>query len=319
MVMKAACVSTLICDVILGGLAGAPSAWAKSEAEQVQDSAPIMPAAPSAVSVPTSPRALPPNDGLPLSDQLPPPALPQPPRDFSQGDARYGAESDPTQTAPGEARHRPFRLRLELGVGAFNPTDVENFVASQENGNSESILTGGTLPLANIEVSAAYYPRRYVGVRPHVAILVPLDQIGDAFTASGSGPTYSMSSCSLGLSLDLTLDRGRMARYFLSPGLAYHFASFSAVVPQYRTGSITETWNADGIGYEIAFGSEFSFGERRAKGISISLVLQRVKLPVSSKPGYLPSGAPPINTLDFSSILLQIGYQMALSSSGSGS
>jgi hypothetical protein len=236
---------------------------------------------------------------------------------LSQGDARYGAESDPTQTAPGEARHRPFRLRLELGVGIFDPADAENFVASQENGTGESILTGRTHPLANIEVSAAYYPRRYVGVRPHIAILVPLDDVFAGLL--GSGPTYSMSSRSLGLSLDLALDRGRMARYFVSPGLAYHFASFSAVVPQYRTGSITETWNADGLGYEIAFGSELSFGMQRTKGISILLVLQRAKLSVSGRPASPPVGAPQINTLDFSSVLLQVGYQIAPSDSGSGS
>ena len=198
-----------------------------------------------------------------------------------------------------------------------HPAKLVIALSSQENGTGESILTGRTHPLANIEVSAAYYPRRYVGVRPHIAILVPLDDVFAGLL--GSGPTYSMSSRSLGLSLDLALDRGRMARYFVSPGLAYHFASFSAVVPQYRTGSITETWNADGLGYEIAFGSELSFGMQRTKGISILLVLQRAKLSVSGRPASPPVGAPQINTLDFSSVLLQVGYQIAPSDSGSGS
>lgn len=307
--------STLICKVVLGGLDVVPSAWALGETDQVRDSATILPVLPPAVSVPTSPPASPPNDGLP-----PQPATPQPPRDLTQGDARYGTESDPTQTAPGEARHRPFRLRLELGVGMSHPTDVENFVASQNTGNGDTTLSRGNLQMANIEISGAYYPRRYVGLRPHIAILVPLDDVIAApFGGGGSTPTHSMSSRSLGLSVDLAVDRGRTARYFLSPGFAYHFASVGVDVPQTGPKLAMATWNADGLGYEIAFGSELSFGERRAKGISISLVLQRVKLPVSSKPGYLPSGAPPINTLDFSSILLQIGYQMAFSSSASGS
>jgi hypothetical protein len=210
---------------------------------------------------------------------------------------------------PAEAPFRRFRLRGDFGMGFFHPTDVKNFIKSRNDlgNNGSPCISDESCVVMTIDLSAAYYVQRYLGIRMNLAMLVP-DLISPLM---GPGDTYSMGSFVPGLALDFVRDKGGLARYFISPGLEYHWASFQAHVPS-AWKDVVDSWDAHGLGLELAVGAELSFGPRRKAGLTLALVARRAKLDVSGRPDSPPVNSPAINTLDFSSVLLVGGFQLSL-------
>ena len=116
---------------------------------------------------------------------------------------------------------------------------------------------------------------------------------------NGDYTTYYLHSLAPGLSVDLAYDEGQLARFFLSPGIAYQWAWF-------------EGFGATGLGLTLAMGAELSFGAKRSKGVSVALVFRSANLDVSTRPSSSTDSTPNINHLDFSSILLCVGFQLGL-------
>lgn len=205
---------------------------------------------------------------------------------------------EPTESeapAPEVAPLRPFRFRVDFGMGGFDPSDVNAYLesrvpknASRQSGFSQMVL------LVSAGVSGAYYPTRYFGIRPNLVYLA-----SPKVTAVDSNvtETYLLHSLAPGLSLDLAFDEGKLARYFFSPGLSYHAAWF-------------EGYSASGLGISAALGADLSFGVARKMGISLALVLRLAKLDAGSRPADAPVDAPLVRTLDFSSLLFCVGFQL---------
>jgi hypothetical protein len=181
-------------------------------------------------------------------------------------------------------------------MGGFNPVDVNNWLktrvpsnASVQSGFSEMVL------LLSLDVSAAYYPASFIGIRPNLSYLFSPKVI----STSSSSQSFWLHSLAPGLSLDLTFDQGRLARFFVSPGVSYHLAWF-------------EGYEAKGVGLSVAFGAELSFGAQRAKGISLALVLRSADLGVSAAPSDATERSPIITSLDFTSVLFCVGFQTGM-------
>jgi hypothetical protein len=193
--------------------------------------------------------------------------------------------------------HRFLRFRIDFGVGVMNPSDINNYENNENFGTpSYSKETWRLTPA--IDLSGAYYPTDYFGIRPSFILI--MDTPSMLFARLGEG----LQAYAPGLSLDLVRDRRGLARFFVSPGLRYYFASYSA------DWNDDLRWTAHGIGAELAVGSELSFGEKRAKGISLAIVAQRARLGVSGRPQVPLYSAPAINTIDLSAIFLRVGFQM---------
>ena len=197
---------------------------------------------------------------------------------------------------PANAPHRFGRLRFDLGLGYFKPKEVNAWLktrvpsgATVESGYSEMTA------FFALEASGAYYPIRYVGIRPSASYLFS----PKVYSVNGEYTTYYLHSLAPGLSVDLAYDEGKLPRLFLSPGIAYQWAWF-------------EGHEATGLGLTLAMGAELSFGAKRSKGVSVALVFRSANLDVSTRPSSSSDRTPTINHLDFTSILLCVGFQLGL-------
>jgi hypothetical protein len=198
--------------------------------------------------------------------------------------------------APAIAPHRPFRFRADFGMGYFNPSDVNAYIKDQvpsnavaKQGFSEMVM------LMSAGVSVAYYPIRFIGIRPNLVYLFAPKLIT---VEGGSSEGFWLHSLAPGFSLDLAFDQGKLARFFVSPGLSYHLGWF-------------EGYGASGLGLSLALGAELSFGSTRKKGISIALVMRSADLDVKSGPE-VASNAVVVDDLDFSSVLVCVGFQLGI-------
>jgi hypothetical protein len=233
----------------------------------------------------------------------PPPGYP-PPAGYSPGPGSpypppypgYEAVVEETPEVPVIAVHRPVRMRLGYGMGGFNPSDVNNWMKARlpsnavvQSGVSDMVL------LLSLDASAAYYPARFIGIRPNVSYLFSPKVVSDGNTSQ----SYWLHSLAPGLSLDLAFDQGKLARFFASPGVSYHLAWF-------------EGYQASGVGLSLAVGAELSFGAQRSKGISLALVFRSADLGVSTRPSSALDRNPAINNLDFSSVLFCAGFQTGI-------
>jgi len=115
--------------------------------------------------------------------------------------------------------------------------------------------------------------------------------------SGGSSQMFWLHSVAPGLSLDFAYDEGKLPRFFASPGIAYQLAWF-------------EGYSASGLGLTLALGADLSFGAARAKGVYVALVGRLANLTFSSRPS-TPS-TEPVNKLDFSSVLVCVGFQMGI-------
>jgi len=184
-------------------------------------------------------------------------------------------------------------------MGGFSPSDVNAYMKSQvpsnaymSSGFSEMVL------LLSLDFSVAYYFADWVGVRPSLLYFFSPKILVYGDTTQ----SYVLHSLAPQLSVDFAYDAGKLARLFVSPGLAYQAAWF-------------EGYAAHGLGYELALGVDLSFGVARAKGLSLALVFREAKLDVSSGPTKstgLYSPTPAVNTLDFSSVIFRIGFQWGI-------
>jgi hypothetical protein len=205
------------------------------------------------------------------------------------------APEDVEPAAPAIAPHRPIRFRADFGMGGFNPKDVNEYMKSQipsnayqTSGFSEMIM------LMSASASVAYYPARFFGVRANGVYLFAPKVIT---VQGGTTEGFWLHSLAPALSLDFAFDQGKLARFFASPGIAYQVAWF-------------EGYGASGLGLTLALGAELSFGQSRAKGISISLVLRKADLDIESRPS--ASSSVPMNSLDFTSVLVCVGFQTGM-------
>ena len=204
---------------------------------------------------------------------------------------------DVRQVRPAEADPRRIAFKANFGIGAFAPDDVNTYIRQRVPSNA-IMVQGFTemVMLFSLDVSGAYFPVRFLGIRPSLLYLFA----PKAFTVQGGeNQAYWLHSVAPGLSTDLVLDQGRLARFFLSPGVAYQIAWF-------------EGYAARGVGFELALGSELSFGRRRRSGISLALVLRQADLAVVSTPASPPPETTPIRGLDFSSVMFRVGFQLGV-------
>jgi hypothetical protein len=200
---------------------------------------------------------------------------------------------DPLPTSPDSqpvvAPFRPFRFKLNLGAGGYDAADVKRYLSSQ----GEVASSAGVL--CSFDVSAAYFPVRFLGVRPGLAYFFAANPVHEGWFGSRR---YWLNSLAPGLAVDLVVDGGSLARFFASPGLSYQWAWF-------------EGYEAHGLGLELAIGAELSFGQVRAQGLSLALVVRKATLDVSGRPASPPPEAPRIDTLDLTSVMLRLGFQAA--------
>ena len=190
---------------------------------------------------------------------------------------------------PMVAPFRPFRFKLNFGTGGYDAADVKRYLSSQgEVASSADVLS-------SFDVSAAYFPIRFLGVRPGLAYFFAANPVQMGWFGSRR---YWLNSLAPGLAVDLVVHEGPFARFFVSPGLSYQWAWF-------------EGYGAHGLGPELAVGAELSFGQAHTQGISIALAVRKATLDVSSRPASPLPEAPPINTLDLTSVMLRLGFQAA--------
>jgi hypothetical protein len=206
----------------------------------------------------------------------------------------------PEETAeaavPAIAPFRPVRFRAGFGMGAFSPSDVNSYLATKVPSGAYTVQgTSDMVLLLSADLSIAYYPTRFFGIRPTATYLFSPKII--AMDNGDSGQGFWLHSLAPGLSLDFAFDEGKLARFFFNPGIAYHLAWF-------------EGYGASGLGLSLAVGAELSFGAARAKGISLALVARSAKLGINSRPDTYSSVA--MNNLDFSSLLFCIGFQTGM-------
>ncbi len=190
---------------------------------------------------------------------------------------------------PVVAGFRPFRFRLTFGVGGYDSADVKRYLSSQ----GEAASSAGVL--CSFDVSVAYFPVRFLGVRPGLAYFFAANPVQVDWFGS---KRYWLNSLAPGLAVDLVVDGGTLARFFASPGLSYQWAWF-------------EGYGAHGLGLELAVGAELSFGQARALGISLAFVVRKASLEVSGRPASPPPEAPRIDTLDLTNVMLRLGFQAA--------
>jgi hypothetical protein len=214
------------------------------------------------------------------------------------------AQEHPVDTCPGcespavseepavvaDPAFRRLRLRADGGVGVARPEDVNAYIKSKMPTDSyDRVDYSETILLLSTGVALAYYPAPFLGLRPGVIYLygVRIQRL-----EPGLSETFSMHSIAPGLSVDIAFDTGRMARYFVSPGVSYHLAWF-------------EGFSARGLGLSLALGTELSFGQARKSGVSIALVLRSAKLPTTDG----PLSRVPMRHLDFTSAIVCVGFQ----------
>lgn len=195
--------------------------------------------------------------------------------------------SEVSDPPPVEAPFGPFRFRLNFGVGGYDAADVKRYLSSQ----GEVASSAGVL--CSFDASAAYFPVRFLGVRPGLAYFFAANPVQFGWFGS---KRYWLNSLAPGLAVDLVVDGGPLARFFASPGLSYQWAWF-------------EGYGAHGLGLELAIGAELSFGQARAQGISLALVVRKATLDVSGRPASPPPEAPRIDTLDLTNVMLRLGFQ----------
>jgi hypothetical protein len=297
--------SVLACGVLAWATMVVPQARAESQPESGQNLPSLAPD-PAQPYGPSAPPGYPPSGYPPPAATYPPPTPPPgypPPMIYpSAGYSQIIAPAPETDATPAPIEPvplRPFRLRADMGEGFYRPTQVNNYIKSHSNGdttNSDILLL--------LEVSGAYYPTDYFGIRPSLAYLVNAEGLVGGLMG---GADYGLGAIAPGIWFDFVIDTRGLARYFASPGLKYLQASFAD-----NTGQAPAQWNARGVGYELALGAELSFGVRRQKGISLALVLQRAKLDVSGRSGIPARGALSIDTLDFTAALVRVGFQMGI-------
>lgn len=223
-----------------------------------------------------------------LAQQQPAQPFGPPPSDRATNDDSPGASEPPLA-----ASFRPLRLRIDGGVGVLSPKDVNAYIKSKLPGDAYARTNySNNLLLLSSSASLAYYPARFVGVRPSLAYLLGLRE---QTLQPGTRDTFSMHSLALGVSLDVAYDTGGLARYFVSPGIAYHLAWF-------------EGFSARGVGLSLALGTELTFGQAHLRGVSIALVVRSAKLPTTDG----PLSKVPMRDLDFTSVLVCVGFQTGI-------
>jgi hypothetical protein len=196
---------------------------------------------------------------------------------------------------------RRWAFKLNYGAGVFSPADANHYADTREHYvHPNQLFVDGFSPgywlLLSLDVSAAYFPESWFGIRPNLVYLFSPRKIS-AENGGGNEDAW-MHSLAPALSLDFVLETRALARYFVSPGVAYQFAWY-------------EGYAARGLGVELALGTELSFGVRRNKGISIALVMRRADLRVHSRAEVTPA-SPNIDRLDFSSVMVRGGFQYGL-------
>jgi len=194
------------------------------------------------------------------------------------------------EAEPAPPQFRPFRFRIDYGLGFFSPTDVNNYLKSKipsdayvEQGFSDMVL------LFQTEASFAYYPLHFLGIRPSLTYLFA----PKIYSYGDSSEGFWLHSLAPGLSVDLTYDTGRLARLFLSPGISYQWGWL-------------DSFSASGLGVTFAGGAELSFGQARSKGLYVAGVLRIANLGVN---GQRYSGEVNVNHLDFTSFMICVGFQ----------
>jgi hypothetical protein len=204
------------------------------------------------------------------------------------------SKPDDAPAPPDEPIERHFAFKANYGFGFFSPSDVNAYLKSRVPESSGSLVRSlsGMYVLSSADVSVAYFPTELFGIRPNLLYLFAYNTIR---TASGRTEFNWLHSLAPGLSLDFVLETHKLARFFASPGISYQFGWLG-------------DYSAHGLGIELALGTELSFGHRRNKGASIALVLRHAKLAVDSRPQE-PLGTPTIDNLDFSSIMVRLGFQ----------
>ena len=230
----------------------------------------------------------------------PPPGYPPPgypPPGYPPGYAPEPPEVIEEPTAPVIAPNRPLRFRINYGMGYFNPSDVNAYLKSKVPSNAYAVqgFSDMVLLLAG-EVSVAYYPIRYVGIRPNAVYLFSPKVIT---VSGGSTEGFWLHSMAPGLSLDFAWDEGKLPRLFASPGLSYQAAWF-------------EGYSASGLGLTLALGAELSFGQARSKGLYLALVLRKAKLAINGRPVSDGTNSVAMNHLDFTSVLFCLGFQTGI-------
>lgn len=201
---------------------------------------------------------------------------------------------DDAPPPPDEPIERHFAFKANYGIGFFWPSDVNAYLKSRVPQDSGSLVRDlSTMYLLfSADVSVAYFPTEVFGIRPNLLYLFSYK----ANPAQGGGTDFFwLHSLAPGLSLDFVLETHKLARFFASPGVSYQFAWLG-------------DYSAHGLGLELALGTELSFGRHRNKGASIALVLRRASLGIDSRPRE-PLGTPTIDNLDFSSIMVRLGFQ----------
>ncbi|HVY25352.1 MAG TPA: hypothetical protein VHB79_02330 [Polyangiaceae bacterium] len=231
-----------------------------------------------------------------------PPAAPQAPAAATALEPHQPAGNVPFASEPAEAPavgalDRRFAFKANFGIGGFDPGDVNRYIKSrvpsnsyQTQGFSEMVL------LLSFDVSGAYFPVRFFGIRPNLLYLFAPKVLT---VQGGESQGYWLHSIAPGLSLDFVYDTRKVARFFASPGIAYQVGWF-------------EGYEAHGLGLELALGTELSFGERRAKGISLALVVRSADLDVSSAPASFDYETPVIRDLNFTAIMFRVGFQVGM-------
>jgi hypothetical protein len=218
------------------------------------------------------------------------------------GDDATGATAEPAAlaepTAADVAPLRPFRFHVGYGMGYFRPADVNAYIASLEKADHPGLQTTTEMRLLmSGELSVAYYPWRFLGVRPNFAYYFSPQVITVGY---GTAKGLWLHSVSSGLALDLAYDQGKLARFFASPGVSVDVGWF-------------EGYSASGLGLSLALGADFSYGQARARGFYVAVLLRRAKLGVDPQPiAAAPSTAVMIHNLDFTSIIFCLGFQMGI-------
>ena len=195
--------------------------------------------------------------------------------------------------APAIAPLRPLRFRADFGIGYFNPSDVNAYIKSKVPSNAYAVQGfSDMIMLMSIETSIAYYPVRFFGIRPTATYLFAPKLIT---VSDGTTEGYWLHSVAPGLSLDFAYDEGKLARLFMSPGIAYQLGWLDG-------------YSASGVGFTVAAGADLSFGQARAKGVYLAGVFRAAKLGTSSRPDAARSVV--LNHLDFTSFLFCVGFQL---------
>ena len=277
----------LPCAVVMAS----PQMALAAEPSPGSDTVPAPAAAAGQPEVPPAPSYPPP----PMAYPPPPPGYPPPPG--AGYPPQYPAYTPEEQEAPsGPAPFRPVRLRFGYGMGYFHPSQVNNYMKAQVSGADVVSGFSDMVLLLSLDLSGAYYFTHWFGLRANLVYLFS-PKILEIY--GGESHTYWLQSLAPGLSLDFAIDTGGIARLFASPGLAYQYASF-------------EDWSAQGVGIELALGTDLSFGVARAKGVSLALVFRYANLGVSSGPAYTPSYGPRVDHLDFTSLLFRVGFKLGI-------